>query len=63
MANKAIPQRKRLAMGEQINKYAAGGMVLPKATGIKSQVKRQMNPLTKAKMSNGVPGLKKGGSC
>jgi hypothetical protein len=61
MADKAIPQRKRLAMGEVPHKYAAGGMVLPKAAGIKSQVKRKMNPLQKAKMQNGVPGYCEGG--
>ena len=33
MAEKCIPQRKRLAMGEVPNKYAKGGMVMPRKKG------------------------------
>jgi hypothetical protein len=30
MSEKAIPQRKRHAMGDKVNKYAKGGMVTPR---------------------------------
>lgn len=52
MAEKNVNQHKRLAMGEVLNKYAKGGMVLPRGP---------MNPVTKAKRNNGVPRMKKGG--
>lgn len=43
---------------------AKGGVVKsPRVPGVMSPLKGQpMNPLTKAKMNNGIPGYKKGGS-
>lgn len=59
-----ISQHKRLAMGQPVNKMAMGGSV-PRATpSVGSQMKgAPMNPLTKSRHSNGVPGMKKGGKC
>jgi hypothetical protein len=55
MAERNVSQHKRLAMGEQLNKYAPGGMVMPRVKGM------PMSPITKMKRNNGVPGMKKGG--
>lgn len=61
----AIPLHKKLAMGQPTG-YKSGGIVrtpvgagamVPKPSG------SMRNPLTTAKMNNGVPGMKKGGSC
>ena len=76
MSEKGISQHKRLAMGDQINKYATGGMVtprMPKMMGAKMPKMTAtpapripgmpMNPVTKAKMDNGILGMKRGGKC
>lgn len=53
-----INQHKRMAMGVALTK---GGAV-PRMRGVMPAIKGQpMNPLTKAKMNNGVPGYKAGG--
>ena len=50
-----ISQHKQMAMGKTTPGYKSGGSVkMPKGM--------PMNPLTKAKMNNGVPGFKKGGA-
>lgn len=55
-----INQHKRMAMGEAVG-LAKGGAV-PRMKGVMPTIKGQpMNPLTKAKMNNGVPGYKDGG--
>lgn len=55
-----INQHKRMAMGQSVG-FAKGGSV-PKLSGVMPAIKGQpMNPLTKAKMNNGVPGFKAGG--
>jgi hypothetical protein len=59
MATKAISQHKRMAMGEKVG-FARGGVVpvpnlVPRPTG------RAINPIRAAKMTNSVPGFKKGG--
>ncbi len=48
----------------KIEKCATGGSIpRPKLKGVMPAIKGQpMNPLTKAKMNNGVPGYKKGGT-
>lgn len=56
-------QRKQLACG---GNYAGGGAVRPGSSsripGVMPAIKGQpMNPLTKAKMKNGIPGYKDGG--
>jgi len=49
-----------MAMGQSVG-FAKGGSV-PKLSGVMPAIKGQpMNPLTKAKMNNGVPGFKAGG--
>lgn len=52
---KLIPQHTRMAMGEKLTGQALkkGGRV----TGM------PMNPITKARRSNGIPGMKDGGKC
>ena len=50
-------------MGSQSKQacYAKGGVVV-KAAGVMPAIKGQpMNPITKAKMNNGIPGYKAGG--
>ncbi len=56
--SKNVSQHKRMAMGPQVTGMRNGGAVgeQPRKTGV------AMNPLTKSKMMNGVPGLKDGGS-
>ena len=55
---KAIPQRKRLAAEEGIQKFKSGGSVMYLKTG------RKDSPLETAKRKNGIPGFKAGGpSC
>lgn len=54
-----LSQHKRMAMGKG---FAKGGSVpapggKPLKTGIPD------SPITKSKMGNGIPGMKKGGSC
>ena len=44
-----------MAAGEKDVGFKKGGGVMPAIKG------QPMNPLTKAKMNNGVPGFKKGG--
>lgn len=54
----AIPQHKRMAMGQKPAGYKAGGLIKPgRDTGFKD------TPIEKAKRANGIPGMKKGGSC
>mgnify|MGYP006316320085 FL=1 len=56
-----INQHKRMAMGEAVG-FAKGGVVPSRIKGVMSAIKGQpMNPLTKAKMNNGIPGYKAGG--
>lgn len=56
-----INQHKRMAMGESVG-FAKGGAVTSRIKGVMSPIKGQpMNPLTKAKMNNGIPGYKVGG--
>ena len=56
-----INQHKRMAMGEAVG-FAKGGVVTSRIKGVMSPIKGQpMNPLTKAKMNNGMPGYKAGG--
>lgn len=50
-----INQHKRMAAGEKDVGFKKGGGVMPAIKG------QPMNPLTKAKMNNGIPGFKKGG--
>lgn len=72
MANEQINQHKRMAMGQRPKvecggtiKMARGGAVSGfKSKGVMPAIKgAPMSPLTKAKMSNGIPGFKKGGKC
>lgn len=54
----AVNQHKQMAMGKTSQvAFKTGGAVMAKA--VKGA---PMNPLTKAKMQNGIPGFKKGGS-
>lgn len=53
---KAIPQRKRLAMDEGIQKFKTGGSVMYLKSG------RKDSPLETAKRRNGIPGFKAGGA-
>lgn len=46
----AIPQHKRMAMGEAVEMKKGGGVKPP-----------AMNPIEKAKRANGVVGMKSGG--
>lgn len=53
-------------MGSQSKQacYAGGGMVVkvPRIRGVMPAIKGQpMNPLTRAKRNNGIPGYKEGG--
>lgn len=59
----AINQHKKLAMGQPV-KMAAGGPVKSLThKGVMPAIKGQpMDPITKAKRNNGIPGYKKGGS-
>lgn len=51
-----VNQHKRMAMGETSVGFKKGGSVMPAIKG------QPMNPITKAKMNNGIPGFKKGGT-
>lgn len=56
-----INQHKRMAMGQSVG-FASGGPVAKPKGGVMPAIKGQpMNPLTKAKMNNGIPGFKAGG--
>ena len=60
--SKNIPQHKRMAMGTDpergpSGKFAKGGSI--PSTNLKTGIPD--SPLTKDKMANGIPGLKKGG--
>jgi hypothetical protein len=63
-SNSGISQHKQLAMGKGFARGGAVAMTSPAAPpmGIHRQAGLPMSPLTKAKMNNGVPGFKKGGS-
>jgi hypothetical protein len=64
LSNSAIGQHKQMAMGKKVG-FANGGAVpaaMP-SLPMRPRVAVPMNPLTKAKMANGVPGFKKGGKC
>ncbi len=55
-----INQHKKMAMGKSLG-YAKGGVIV-KPVGVMPAIKGQpMNPITKAKMANGIPGFKAGG--
>lgn len=62
--DKPIRQRARLAMGDTVKGYAKGGSI-----GIGAPVVAKPtsglpeSPVTRAKRNNGIPGMKKGGSC
>lgn len=56
MAKQPINQHKRMAMGGNARGYKLGGSV---PTLLKTGTPE--NPITKAKMANGIPGMKKGG--
>ncbi len=61
-----INQHKRMAMGKSIGMAKGGAVVIgAKASppsGVMPAIKGQpMSPLTKAKMTNGIPGYKAGG--
>ena len=66
-SNSQVGQHKRMAMGQKVG-FAKGGAVVVAAKpatpgGVMGPIKGQpMSPLTKAKMNNGIPGFKKGGS-
>lgn len=61
--SKEISQHKRLAMGDREDaRYKSGGPIVTPRLSSKPKG-MPMNPITKAKMQNGVPGLKKGGKC
>lgn len=51
-----VPMHKRMAMGQTQN-LKTGGSVRPSKTGIPD------TPLENARRANGIPGMKKGGSC
>lgn len=59
MKNSLIPQHKRLATGQSVG-FKKGGYVSP-SNNLKTGIPD--TPLTKAKINNGIPGMKKGGSC
>lgn len=64
-SNSAIGQHKQMAAGNMKVGFANGGAVpaaMP-SLPMRPRVAVPMNPLTKAKMANGVPGFKKGGKC
>lgn len=73
MSSKPINQHKRLAMGDTVKGYAKGGSIgvnvaarAPVGGGDmvpKPGAGRAMSPITVAKRNNGVPGMKKGGTC
>lgn len=76
MSKIAMPQRKRLACGHKISKYASGGMVVPGGVGLKTKQLVELppmnpdpsrrgpaSPITMAKRQNGIVGMKKGGKC
>lgn len=54
-----IKQHTRMAMGAMPAGYRRGGSVAPPSKPTPGAV----NPLRAAKQSNGIPGMKKGGSC
>lgn len=64
MSDSRIPQHKRMAGGDKAVGFKKGGAVpsigMPSAP-IKSGVKD--TPLEKVKRANGIPGMKRGGSC
>jgi hypothetical protein len=57
MAKLDLNQHKRMAMGGNARGYKTGGAVQPLKTGTPA------SPITKAKMANGIPGMKRGGKC
>lgn len=66
VSKSTTPQHKRMAMGEPVG-FAKGGMVkaarnVMPATPVGQIKGTPMSPLTKAKMQNGIPGYKKGGT-
>lgn len=63
-SNSNISQHKRMAMGTNPprapgGQFAKGGSIPAANTNLKTGI--PMSPQTKAKMTNGIPGLKKGG--
>lgn len=58
-SNMSVNQHKRMACGSALRQYAAGGLVRsPDKQGAKAE-----SPLTTARRSNGVKGMKNGGGC
>lgn len=61
----SIPQHKRMAMGQKVTGMKKGGSVTsprsmnpaPTGKGV------PQSPITTQKATNGLPGMKKGGSC
>lgn len=59
-----VPQRKRIAMGAGPlpgNNFAAGGSIRSKVPNNKTGLRD--SPLETVRRANGIPGMKKGGSC
>lgn len=52
-----MSQHKRMAEGQKVGFKTGGSVPKPLKTGVPD------SPITKAKMANGIPGMKKGGSC
>lgn len=64
MNHKDLPLHKRVAMGDTIKGYAKGGKIgLPDVRPGNAQANATKNPLTTARVNNGVKGMKKGGKC
>lgn len=57
---KAIPQHKRLAMGDKVGFKKGGSMGMGGAKLLKTGIPD--SPIEMARRSNGIPGMKNGGS-
>jgi hypothetical protein len=55
-----VNQHKRIAMGGNARGYKMGGSIEKAPALLKTGTPR--SPITKAKMGNGIPGMKKGGN-
>lgn len=60
MSNSKMPQHKRMACGEAVG-FKKGGLVANPPSPVKSGVKD--TPLEKVRRANGIPGMKRGGTC
>lgn len=61
MADKNVPQHKRMAMGQRVNYRAGGGVSISNISSTALKSGKPDSPLEKAKRQNGVPGMRKGG--